>query len=1646
MKKILIYPVLILAFLLEIVPAVGQLSGTYTIGSGQNFTDIASAIAELHSEGIDGPVIFNIIPGTYTVHVTLNQVIGSSETNTITFQSSTLNRDDVILQYSPTDDSDNWVFLVDGADYINFRYLTFKALGESLYSTVLFFDGFSSHISIENNAFYGKYTTSGFARNIIILVNADNKNTEAFNYFSIQNNYFRYGSYAIFLEAPNDNYMQGNIVDGNIFEETGYCCVYCNFCYAPQVCNNTMEAVSYGLRVSGDYGGGRYCGNSIYSENNGMSIQRYGNIGGGRALIANNFVTIGSSGDYGITIVNSIATDVVNNSVYNLSKQFNSTAFYSAYGVNTYPTVTVTNNNFSCEHNGYAVYVLTENVISGMSNNNMYTAGNYVASWAGELCFDLAQLQERSGLNENSLSVYPHYASETDLHTVAPWLDNRGVSSALISEDIDGDTRNNPPDIGADEFSADPATTVPLDGSVEYTIGPGGVYGDFQSAMDDALLRGISAPVVYGFLEGTFEGPFEMKRIPGSGDANRVTIQSASGNSKWAKLRYSASGTDDNFVFRFYGADFITLKNLVLEANGTQYAKVIDLYQGADSICIENDSIIAPPNTNATTNLTLIFSMDSDFRSREIKNNTLVDGSYGIYMRREQNNFRYPEGCRITGNTIGNTGYSSMYLQFYNAPEILSNTIHAGSKGIQLLTCKNDLRVQKNKIYLDGGDGIYMTSCDGNEGQKGLISNNFIYTSGISKSNGIYMSGCPWQLILNNSIHNTSTHADSRPLSIYSGAATNDMIYNNIFSNRGGDYALFVYSPTMISGCDHNCYYTQYDYLAYWGENVGTLEDLQTINGMDANSIVANPNFFSDMDLHTAEPALDSAAQSFAAVPDDIDGDMRDIQFPDIGADEFHIGPNLPPRVINPIPDMRFEWNSGPCEIAKLDTVFDDPEGEPLSFAAVTDVNWLLPLIQDGILTLAPGEGASGLAVVIVSATDPLDAFVTDTFSVEFFIPPNHAPVAVDDTLVTCAIDTVYVLLNDSDEDGDELQIAGIIYGGNALVSITGDKLAVVYDANGFAGNDTVQYIVKDPMDATDTAKIFIRRYLFMEGFHSIQHDLPGLSHGTIKWGDFDDDGDLDLLQTGWTGTGLDFVTSISKNTGESFVETGIPLLGLSAGTSSSAEWTDFDNDNDLDICVSGLMDNSGDTKKLILYENLGNDFQHYTGFEFDHMTSSSIKWGDVNMDGLADMIASGSGEGEYITMVYYGQGDGGTGWQFIGEDPDIPGTSGGEVSLVDVDADNDLDYFITGAGIDNCKLFINQSGSTEEIETGIPAFRNASTDWADIDLDGDPDLAIMGSSDSGTGLVIYLNNGVQSKNENMFSTYQEFDGMDSGDLEWIDFDLDGDMDLSVTGNSGFLMSETFILVNNDGVFSKVYFGFVGVGRSSLDWGDFDNDGDPDLALQGINTDGSYTLIYRNDREDVNQPPVVSDNLSTTRSGYDFTFTWDAATDDHTPAEALTYNVSIGSTEQTCEILSPMSVNGFLKKPFPGNAGYGTSLTIKDLAEGDYYIRVQAIDQSLSASSLSMPAYLKVTGVEEEQIEGIFVYPVPANDILFIETDVPVISQVRIFDLSGRISYHEEYSGSTNLLEVEVSQLKPGTYILELSGKTFVTHRRISIQ
>ncbi|MCF8332174.1 MAG: hypothetical protein K9H84_06955, partial [Bacteroidales bacterium] len=129
------------------------LSGTYTIGgTGADYQDFSEALLGLSQCGINGPVTFNVNPGTYNEQLNIPVISGSSSTNTITFQSATGDSTDVTLKHNAAYPGNNYLVKLESASDIAFKGMTFEPEDSTLARAVVLKNN-PENISFENNRF-----------------------------------------------------------------------------------------------------------------------------------------------------------------------------------------------------------------------------------------------------------------------------------------------------------------------------------------------------------------------------------------------------------------------------------------------------------------------------------------------------------------------------------------------------------------------------------------------------------------------------------------------------------------------------------------------------------------------------------------------------------------------------------------------------------------------------------------------------------------------------------------------------------------------------------------------------------------------------------------------------------------------------------------------------------------------------------------------------------------------------------------------------------------------------------------------------------------------------------------------------------------------------------------------------------------------------------------------------------------------------------------------------------------------------------------------------------------------------------------------------------------------------------------------------
>ncbi|MBI4915255.1 MAG: VCBS repeat-containing protein [Acidobacteria bacterium] len=454
---------------------------------------------------------------------------------------------------------------------------------------------------------------------------------------------------------------------------------------------------------------------------------------------------------------------------------------------------------------------------------------------------------------------------------------------------------------------------------------------------------------------------------------------------------------------------------------------------------------------------------------------------------------------------------------------------------------------------------------------------------------------------------------------------------------------------------------------------------------------------------------------------------------------------------------------------------------------------------------------------------------------------------------------------------------------------------------------------------------------------------------GSIDWGDYDNDGDLDIAIAGVTSSA--YVARIYRNDGKgAFSDIGAPLL---SGYGAALAWGDLDRDGDLDLALATRMGSK-------LYRNNGNDSFEDTGFSLPQSARGSVAWGDCENDGDLDLLLAGAdSDGITGAVVYRNEGAAG----FLATTPVVSGLEVWYAEWGDDDDDGDLDVCLTGwtGSASVTRLFRNEGRCEFEAAGDLPAeaVGGVST-WVDFDNDGDLDLLANATGVSGTSATMFRNDG----HGGFVGSGVALAGISAGGAAWGDADNDGDADLALVGRSG---SSNIIEVfrNDGGSFVDLDAGLAGLSSGKVAWGDSDADGDLDLLLAGYGAGGYVTKLYRNDGTFPNGVPEAPADLSAPKLAGRADLGWLAASDPETPADGLTYSIRVGTTPGGVDIVSPMAstVDGSRRLAAMGNAQHGTSAFVKPLPPGSYYWSVQAVDTAFAGSPFAVEGVVEVCSV-----------------------------------------------------------------------------------
>jgi uncharacterized repeat protein (TIGR01451 family) len=340
------------------------------------------------------------------------------------------------------------------------------------------------------------------------------------------------------------------------------------------------------------------------------------------------------------------------------------------------------------------------------------------------------------------------------------------------------------------------------------------------------------------------------------------------------------------------------------------------------------------------------------------------------------------------------------------------------------------------------------------------------------------------------------------------------------------------------------------------------------------------------------------------------------------------------------------------------------------------------------------------------------------------------------------------------------------------------------------------------------------------------------------EWGDYDNDGLLDLFVGNAYGPNT-FNPYLFRNNGNGTF-TKITTANFVDDLGNTGAWGDFDNDGNLDLFVGNAFG------KNSLYRSNGDGtFTRITAGSIvnDIAVAQSCSWADYDNDGYVDLfVANGGGAVSENNFLYHNNGDGTFTKVTAGSIVNDGGFSVG-CAWADYDNDGDLDLFVSNLAGTNFLYRNDGGGNFTKITTG-----NIVTDpssgvgcaWGDYDNDGFPDLFVANGGDLNN--FLYHNNGNGTFTKITTGSIVNDAGYSVG-CAWADYDNDGFLDLVVANRLG---NEFLYHNNGDGTFTRVTSSVVehgGGDSNGVAWGDYNDDGFLDLFVTNWNAENNFLYL-----------------------------------------------------------------------------------------------------------------------------------------------------------------------------------------------------------
>ena len=435
-----------------------------------------------------------------------------------------------------------------------------------------------------------------------------------------------------------------------------------------------------------------------------------------------------------------------------------------------------------------------------------------------------------------------------------------------------------------------------------------------------------------------------------------------------------------------------------------------------------------------------------------------------------------------------------------------------------------------------------------------------------------------------------------------------------------------------------------------------------------------------------------------------------------------------------------------------------------------------------------------------------------------------------------------------------------------------------------------------------------------------------------------------------------------------------------------SVAYADIDQDGDNDLLITGFSSSQG--VSTTLYENDGSgNFTAMAQAALVNVYVGAAEFADVDNDGDMDLLITGNTSFPAATANLY-LNDGIGNFSIASSTP-FETSNGGDIDFGDIDGDNDLDLIMTGNdafGNVFSKLYTNSGTGSFTLVTGtiFTGVNSSSTEFIDVDNDGDLDLLICGADNTDVSTTkLYENNGAGIFN---LVTGTPFDNAQFGDIAFGDTDNDGDQDILIVGQNVSNQNIANLYINNGTSFNLLSnTPFPGISLHSASFADFNNDGKLDLLHVGNTTSGLIGHIYENQG---------SNNF----------------------------------------ILADSTLSG----------SYLGSNIVADL-NGDNKMDIVTTGTSFTSPFRAPKIYFNQTTLSVNELNddvGLIIFPNPSSGLISVKINSASPTDIVIYDMTGRVILSDTFIG--NIWNTQLNE-KSGIYLMRLKTDKKVFTSKITL-